>query len=345
MELWYRIRELRKARNLSQEQLAEAMGVSAASVSKWETGQSLPELSTLVALADFFEVSVDALLGHSLSAGTLTDLLDELDRQMEQKRFDAAQETACQILRRYPNSTVAVRSVSEAYYKIFVCTGQKPAMEKSIELTKKRLVLEEAADGEKRFELLTSLGNQYALLGDWEMSRAYYLQGNVGNQNANALAELLHHEGRYPEAITAISDILSHCIYNILMNICTLADCWEQLERHTEANAALLWGIELLNSLDQEVTGHLLPLKVYMYLNLASYAEKRSNTAQADQYAKKAILSAQGQAGTSAPPVFIRSTSKAELIGTVPSSPDQVLEWFRDNGLDRLYHFGKELMK
>lgn len=345
MELWYHIRELRKAKNFSQEQLAEAMGVSPASVSKWETGQSLPELPTLVALADFFEVSVDALLGHSLSAGKLNALLTELNRQMEQKCFDTAQETARQILRRYPNSAAAVRSVSEAYYKIFVCTGQKPAMEKAIELTKKRLVLEEDPDGKKRFELLTSLGNQYALLGDWEMSRKYYLQGNVGNQNAGALAELLHHEGRYEEAITAISDILSRSIYSILTNVCSLADCWEQLEQHAEADAALLWGITLLNSLNHEVTGHLQPLRVYMYLNLASHAENRQDLESANAYAEKAILSAQGQDGESVAPIFMRSKTKGELIGTLPNSPEQILEWFKDQSLSRLYRFAREQMK
>lgn len=342
MELWYRIRELRKAKNFSQERLAEAMGVSTASVSKWETGQSLPELSTLVELADFFEVSLDALLGHCLGAGKLDDLCAELDNQMEQKHFDTAQETAEKILRRYPNSALAVRSAAEAYYRMFVCTGQRPAMEKSIELTKRRLVLEDDADGKKRFELLTELGNQYALLGDWEMSRRYYLQGNVGNQNAGALAELLHHEGRYQEAIAATSDILSHGIYNILMNICRLADCWEQLEQPEEATAALLWGIGLLNSLDHEVTCPLLPLKVYMYLNLASYAEKHNDTAQANTYTQKAILAAQGQDDISILPVFMRNQKKAELIGTLPASPDGILEWFRDHGLDRLFVFAKE---
>ena len=51
------IREIRKINNMTQEQLAEVMGVSTASVSKWETGQSAPEISALLALADYFDVS------------------------------------------------------------------------------------------------------------------------------------------------------------------------------------------------------------------------------------------------------------------------------------------------
>lgn len=62
MELGNNIKELRKQKGLRQEQLAEAMGVSTASVSKWETNQSYPELTLLAELADFFEVSIDALV-------------------------------------------------------------------------------------------------------------------------------------------------------------------------------------------------------------------------------------------------------------------------------------------
>lgn len=77
MELCNSIKRLRKAKNLSQEQLAEAMSVSTASVSKWETGQSLPELSTLVKMADFFEISIDAMVGHCLSESRYSPITSE----------------------------------------------------------------------------------------------------------------------------------------------------------------------------------------------------------------------------------------------------------------------------
>lgn len=54
---------LRKQRNLSQEQLAEALGVSRQSISKWESGASTPEPEKLIALSRYFAVSVDHLLG------------------------------------------------------------------------------------------------------------------------------------------------------------------------------------------------------------------------------------------------------------------------------------------
>lgn len=57
--------ELRKNARLTQQQLADALHVSAAAVSKWETGVSVPDLDMLCALADFFQISMDTLLCYT----------------------------------------------------------------------------------------------------------------------------------------------------------------------------------------------------------------------------------------------------------------------------------------
>ena len=62
MNLAERILALRKARNLSQEELAEQIGVSRQAVGKWESSQSLPDLDKVIALSEFFGVSCDYLL-------------------------------------------------------------------------------------------------------------------------------------------------------------------------------------------------------------------------------------------------------------------------------------------
>ena len=64
MELSEKILQLRKALGLSQEQLAEQVGVSRQSISKWETGQSTPELEKVVELSRIFGISTDELLGN-----------------------------------------------------------------------------------------------------------------------------------------------------------------------------------------------------------------------------------------------------------------------------------------
>ena len=56
--------KLRHNKKITQEQLADFIGVTKGSVSKWETGQSLPDILTLPELAAFFDVTIDELLGY-----------------------------------------------------------------------------------------------------------------------------------------------------------------------------------------------------------------------------------------------------------------------------------------
>ena len=58
------IRAARKRAQMTQEALANAVGVKHPAISKWERGDSKPELPTLVRVADILHCSVDALLGR-----------------------------------------------------------------------------------------------------------------------------------------------------------------------------------------------------------------------------------------------------------------------------------------
>ncbi|MDE5911889.1 MAG: helix-turn-helix domain-containing protein [Clostridia bacterium] len=58
------IKELRTERDLSQQKLAEAIGVSQKAIDYWERGINEPKASYIARLADFFEVSCDYLLGR-----------------------------------------------------------------------------------------------------------------------------------------------------------------------------------------------------------------------------------------------------------------------------------------
>ena len=61
-----KIKALRKQKNISQEVLAQALGVSFQAVSKWETGAALPDVALIPAIAGFFEVSTDELFDFTL---------------------------------------------------------------------------------------------------------------------------------------------------------------------------------------------------------------------------------------------------------------------------------------
>jgi len=62
MELNEKLQQLRKAKGLTQEELATALYVSRTAISKWESGRGTPNIDSLKGIADFFSVSVDDLL-------------------------------------------------------------------------------------------------------------------------------------------------------------------------------------------------------------------------------------------------------------------------------------------
>jgi len=71
------IRKLRKEQNISQEALAEKLGVSRQSVSLWENNQTQPSIETILAISKLFNITTDELLGESSSAPTETRMKDE----------------------------------------------------------------------------------------------------------------------------------------------------------------------------------------------------------------------------------------------------------------------------
>lgn len=78
------LRALRQRANLSQRALGEAVGVSQQTINKYENHGTQPDLDTLIALAEVFHTTVDALVGHDVEgkAETTPDL--RLSREEEQ---------------------------------------------------------------------------------------------------------------------------------------------------------------------------------------------------------------------------------------------------------------------
>lgn len=68
MQFYEKLAKLRKKAGLSQEQLADRLGVTRQSVSKWESGAAMPELGKLIAMSELFGVSIDYLVKENNSS-------------------------------------------------------------------------------------------------------------------------------------------------------------------------------------------------------------------------------------------------------------------------------------
>ena len=72
MTLGEKITKLRAKINISQEQLAEKMGVTRQTLSKWETNQVLPQVDKVLQMCDLFKVSCEQLLNDNIEINTLS---------------------------------------------------------------------------------------------------------------------------------------------------------------------------------------------------------------------------------------------------------------------------------
>ena len=71
------LRELRKGKGLTQEQLAEQFNISRRSVSRWETGSNLPDLDILIEMADYYEVELKEILNGERKSEKMNEELKE----------------------------------------------------------------------------------------------------------------------------------------------------------------------------------------------------------------------------------------------------------------------------
>ncbi|MCI9434508.1 MAG: helix-turn-helix transcriptional regulator [Bacilli bacterium] len=88
------LKKLRKSKNLSQEVLAEKVGVSRQSVSKWETGEAYPEMNNILILCNIFHCKINDLVNDSL---TDLDALDE-DIKMSVVKFKKEQQKKMKLI-------------------------------------------------------------------------------------------------------------------------------------------------------------------------------------------------------------------------------------------------------
>ncbi len=106
MEFKNMIKTLRRQRNMTQEELAEALLISPQAVSRWETGNAMPDISLFPTLCNLFDVSADYLLGIDISKkeAKIRDISAQADKYSSRAYYQEARAILENGLREYPNS-------------------------------------------------------------------------------------------------------------------------------------------------------------------------------------------------------------------------------------------------
>ena len=93
----------RKEKKMTQDELAKYLGVSKAAISKWETGQSYPDITFLPIIASFFNISIDELIGYKpqMEKDEINQLYKQLCHDFTVIPFNEVIEKCDEIIRKY----------------------------------------------------------------------------------------------------------------------------------------------------------------------------------------------------------------------------------------------------
>ncbi|MBQ8262897.1 MAG: helix-turn-helix transcriptional regulator [Lachnospiraceae bacterium] len=78
------LKELRKEKSITQEQLAEHLNVSGRTVSRWETGSNMPDISLLVELSEFYDVSIPEIINGERKSENMNEEVKEVAKSMSE---------------------------------------------------------------------------------------------------------------------------------------------------------------------------------------------------------------------------------------------------------------------
>ena len=157
LKLGNKIRELRKARNISQEVLAQYLGVSFQAVSKWENDTAMPDVTLIPAIASFFDISTDDLFDYNRLAAERR-VFEICEAAYEFRFSDPARSEAIlrDGLKQYPGNDIILNNI--------LCVLE-PADRSEEIITICKTLIEGTRDDEVKYDALRILADTYHQTG------------------------------------------------------------------------------------------------------------------------------------------------------------------------------------
>lgn len=203
------IKRIRRERNLTQEEVAAHLGISFQSISKWERGDGYPDITMLPALAHYFQITVDELLG--ISEIEKSNKYEEINRLwVENNMARRNQENVAlmrQSLKEFPNDALLLVQLSTSLEKLDGTPEEKRAhLKESIAVQEQ--IIKYGEDSEVRGATLFNICHAYWKIGDHEkaLEQARKLP-NLYKARENALVYFLEGEEKRQVAREALAPL------------------------------------------------------------------------------------------------------------------------------------------
>ena len=251
------IRFYRRQEGLTQEQLAEAMGVSVAAVSKWEQGQSLPEIPMLMELADFFDLSVDALLGYRLRSNDRKSVSERLKVLRREDRYDEGLAEAEKALQKFPNTFTVVYECAKLFEMAGGTRKDKALQRRALDLLTHaiRLLPQNSDPQVSEMSLRLDMANVLLDMEDWERALALFKENNACGLLDDQIGCLLALvKERREEGVPYLSMALLRAVTSLVRVCDGFANVFEARKDMKSAIDILQWKHSVLSGLRKKDT-------------------------------------------------------------------------------------------
>ena len=198
------IRSYRKDLGLTQEQLAEKLGVTLGAVSKWERGGSEPDLGIIMELAGLFNVSVDALIGYSMRGSDADDEAVRIEELVHRIPFEELAKEYDKALRRFPNHFRLVLGAAEVCNRIGTMEKKEDYLKKALPLYRHavELISQNRDPCINEVIVRNEMASCYSALKDYKRAVTEYQKNNIcGNNDARIGLMLTEKENKPEEGI------------------------------------------------------------------------------------------------------------------------------------------------
>ena len=241
------IRAFRKERSLTQEQLSEALGVTAGAVYKWEAKLSIPELELIIQMADFFDTSVDVLLGYEVKDNRLEATIKRLQEYRRSKDWEGLSE-AEKALKKYPHSFQIVTESASLYRAFGFESGEKALFHRALELLEQsRLLLSQNEDPQISEQTIYGrIAQTYLGLDETDKAIELWKAHNADGVYSPRIGHILAQSDHVEEAVPFLSEALAKLLSDLVSTIIGYMNLYLKRGDHASCQAILSWGIELL---------------------------------------------------------------------------------------------------
>lgn len=237
------LRKFRKEANMTQEQLAEALGVTAGAVYKWENGRSTPEVRLLAEMADLFGTSVDALLAYKVRSRDRARIVERLKAAARQTPTADMLTEVERLIRRYPNHFEIIYYSARVYQKAGVAQHDRKYAQKALELLQHAalLVNQNTDDTISALSIQVQMAQLYAELNRRDKAIALLKVHDPMRINHARIGNLLAIGGRFDEALPYLSGALVDSVLHQMQIADGYLNVYLKQKRYQAAMEVLRW--------------------------------------------------------------------------------------------------------